>query len=187
MPDNGLQVRELLPTRFENMDDVVKRQLLANAQVNQAGLPNLVWKVVGGKATEAVRSALDCDVFSLVARAWAKALELHKFKDETKYPPSKKATLFLGEHKLKTEIHPVLDVIFGPALQAQLRFTVELAAEFQTGELSIWRGHIVGVGTGEGQITAQLKYGESALHDKFESRKFKLSPFELPAPGLLIL
>jgi hypothetical protein len=61
---SGCQVRELLPTSFSPMDDLVKQALCKNPKI---GPLTLAWGFVGSEATDALRNVLDCDVFELVA------------------------------------------------------------------------------------------------------------------------
>jgi len=188
MPEDGLTVRRLLPEQFQRMDEVVKSRLLDDPAVGKAGLPGLVWPIVGTKATQAVCSVLDCDVFGLLARAWQTARELHEFKDEARYPPGKPFTTFLGAHDLATSLHPLVDVTFGPALKSRLKFTVELNAAFHAARLTITSGHITAIEAGECTVSAQLKYGEFDLHKKLESKEAVLTrPLLFPEPGLAIL
>jgi len=85
-------------------------------------------------------------------------------------------------------VHPILDVTIGVIGHVRLRFTLALAAEFRSAELSIRDGHIVAIGAGDCSVSAQLKYDEVNLHDELKSRIVKLSePIRLAPPGLAIV
>jgi hypothetical protein len=187
MPESEvLRVRDLLPEGFARIQDEVRKDLQGEPGIAHAGVPGVLWPLIGDKAAAAVREALDADVVEILAGAWAKARELEKFKDEARYPPSAKVTLFLGEHALRAEIHPVLDITLGAGLHRKLRFTVELKAELQMGELTVHRAHVVAIGAGEGTVSAQLKYRELPLHEKLAPRPLHVKPCTLPEPGLKI-
>ncbi len=187
MPDDyGCRVRDLLPDRFDDMDKVVAEEM-RSAEGGGGGLPALAMRVAGDKAADAVKDALDCDLFETLAKAWSKARELHEYKDRKKHPPGERSTVFLGEHKLSAKLHPVLDLKFAALGHARLRFTVELKAKFRCADLTIQDGRIVEIGAGDCQATAQLKYGATNLHKELKSRQVTLTgPRVLPAPGLAI-
>jgi hypothetical protein len=183
----GCSVRELLPDDFNRMDEVIKDGLNLASGEAPTTLPRVAMEVVESKAVEAVRDALDVDIFELLARAWGKARELHEFTDREKYPPEKTYTAFLGEHDLSTEVHPVLILTIGRLEGPRVRLTVELTAHFRLAELSIREGHIIAVGAGDGSVGAQLKYKDVPLHKELKSTPVKLSKaLRLQPPGLAI-
>ncbi len=180
------QISELLPGKFAHMDEIVKNQLQGETDSSGAGIPGFVWGIVSAKAAESIHEVLGYDVMGLLALAWCSAHELQEYTDICKYPPRKKLTVFLGEHKVATEVHPIISVSLGAAKFRPLRFTVELAAEFRSAELTIRDGHIIAVGAGDCAVSAQLKYNDIKLH-KSKSRNVKFSaPMPLGAPGLAI-
>lgn len=183
----GCTVRELLPDRLERMPKILEEKFAENHSEGRADFPGFAWEVIGSKATEAIQKSLDCDVFELLARAWCKARELQELTASGKYPPGQEATVFLGTHKLATQVHPVLVVTVFSIEGPRLRFTLELAAEFHSAALSILDGHITGIAAGDCSVSAQLKYGEVDLHKKLKSKSLKLfKPIKLTPPGLAI-
>jgi hypothetical protein len=181
---SGVSVKELLPAKIDGMVDTVKQEACKDPD---AGTARLAWSFIGFEATKAMRSALDCDVFELLAQAWCTARELHEFSDRSKHPPEEISVLHLGDHKLKTNVEVVLDIAVGVISLPRLRFTVELAAHFRSAALSIRDGHITALASGDCSVSAQLKYRDTELHKPMESRKVTL-PGRLPfrAPGLAI-
>ncbi len=184
MTDQGVGLlRELLPRSFEQLNGTVKEALCKEPGISQA---KLAWEFIGSESTQAIRSVLDVDVFTLVARGWCMAKELHEYADEARHPQGERSIVYLGKHAFVTVIHPVLDITIGSCPCVSLRFALELAANFRAVALSIADGHITGVGAGDGSVSARLKYGDVLLHSK-ETRKL---PFPLrldfSAPGLTI-
>lgn len=178
-------VRQLLPDRIQHMDEVVTQELRQHSPGGQARFPDYVWRIAGARVGEAVKDALDADVFTLLARAWGKARELHEYTDTDKHPPDTPESVFLGSHQLTVEVHPVVAVTVGSVEYPRLRFTLKLAADFRVAELVILNKHIVAICSGECTLRAQLKYGQVAMHDQMESRRIKLSQvLQLPAPGV---
>src|SRR5688572_27072253 len=155
--DGGCKVRDLLPDRFDDLDEVVANEM-KTAEGGQAGLPAMALKVAGDEAAKAVGKALDCDLFETLAQAWRKARELHEYKDPTKHPPGERSTVFLAGHKLSRSLPLALDVKVAGLAQIKLTFALDLKADFRCADLTIMDGRIIEIGAGDCQATAQLKY-----------------------------
>jgi hypothetical protein len=137
--------------------------------------------------TNDIRSRLNFDVVEVLARGWVFARELHEYKDPNKHPRGESSIVYLGEHKMTTELYPVLTMMIGP-IRRELRFTLAMTAQINSVRLSIRDGHITGFGTGDCLVKAQLKYREIALHGPIASRKVTLPGHrDFTAPGLAIL
>lgn len=184
---SGCTVADLLPDKFDHLDEVIKESLASDSAEARPNIPSFAWQIIQSKAAQAVRDALDGDVFELLARAWCVARELHEFTDRRKHPPGKDSTVFLGDHQVSTEVHPVLAVTVGPVESARLRFTVKLTAHFRSAALSIRDGHITAIDAGDCAVAAQLKYKDVKLHKERESKNVKLpGRLQFHPPGLEI-
>jgi hypothetical protein len=185
MSDSGVMVSELLPNTFNGMEGVVRDELSKNPAM---GLASSMWGFVGSTATDAIRSRLNFDVVELLGRGWVFARELHEYKDPVKHPRGQSSILHLGEHKMTTELHPVLTLMIGPLQPPALRFTLEITAHIRSAALAIRDGHITGLGSGDCFLSAQLKYREFPLHNPLETRRVTLpGHYPFKAPGLAIL
>lgn len=176
---SGITLAQLFPDPFEKMELVAKSEMTKSAEV---GRQHLAWGFVGSQAESALRSALDCDVFELIARGWCTGRELHEYTDATKHPRGERSVLHLGEHALTSKLHPMLMVTVGRVELPRLRFTLDLTANFRAVALAICNGHITAADTGDAYVSATLKYGDVKLHRK-DSRKIKLPGrviFEVP-------
>jgi len=183
----GCKVGDLLPDTFDHLDEVIKEGLVSDSEEARPSIPRFARQIIQSKATQAVRDLLDGDVFELLARAWCVARELHEFKDRGKYPPGKDSTVFLGNHQVSTEVHPVLVVTVGSIEGPRLRLTLTLTAHFRSAALSIRDGHITAIDSGDCSVSAQLKYKDIKLHKELESREVKLpGRLQLQPPGLEI-
>ena len=183
-----ISVSDLLPDTLRNIDTALQRERVVNPELASAKLPDVAMAVVGDKATEAIRAALDCDPLALLARAWGAARELHEFTDETKHPPGEISAMFLGEHALTSEVHPVVGVVVGTFCRFQLRFTLELDATIRMAELTIRNKHVTEIGKCDCEVSAVLKYADIPLHDPLKSKHIALtSPMVLVAPGIPIV
>jgi len=184
MSDSGVMVSVLLPDTFNRMEEAVRNELSKDPAM---GGVSRLWAFIGSTATDAIRRRLNFDVVEVLGRGWVLARELHEYKDSKKHPPDEHSIVYLGQHKMKTELYPVLTVMIGP-INRELRFTLELKAQINSVALSIRDGHITGLGTGDCLVEAELKYREIALHDPIKSRKVTLpGHHDFIAPGLAIL
>lgn len=187
----GIQLRELLPSKLDGLEKAVEGGLREQADKNKGGLEQmtdsqstLAWRFIRSTAAGEISRALDCDLFVLLAKTWAKARELREYNNK---PPGETSIVHLGKHDFKLTVYPVLVVELGVPPYPELRFTLEVAAHFDGAALSIRDGYIVAVGTGQASATAQLKYGNVELHKKEESPSVKLPGYhEFKAPGLRI-
>ena len=182
----GRALRKLLPESFEQMDDVIRTKLSGEPGADWARVPQFVWRFVGSRAADAVHDVLGMDIFEIIARGWAKAVELREYNDPVKYPPDKESKTHLFEHKLTANLHPVIEVTILGFGRTKLRFTLELTATFRSAELHIKGGRIVAVAAGDCSASAQLKYGEIKLHNEVKTADLQLGrPMPLD-PGLTI-
>ena len=184
MSDSDVMVNELLPHTFNRLEGVVRDELSKDPAM---GVASRVWELIGSTATGAIRDRLNFDVVELLGRGWVFARELHEYKDPNKHPRDESSIVYLGKHKMKTELYPVVTLMIGP-ISRELRFTLEVTANINSAALSIRDAHITGLGTGDCSLEAQLKYREFALHDPIESRKVTLpGHHDFDAPGLAIV
>ena len=184
MSDSGITVTGLLPDTFKNMESAVKNELSNDPATSVA---SKFLGLIGSAATDAIRNRLNFDVVELLGCGWVVARELHEYKDPQKHPPSETSIVYLGQHKLKTDVHPVVVLTIGP-IRREIPFTLEMTAQVNSFALLIRDGHITGAGTGDCFVEAQLKCGEIALHDPIKSRKVTLpGRHDFQAPGLTIL
>jgi hypothetical protein len=181
---SGVTVGDLLPERFDGLEDRVKAQLAADPQ---AGRSKLAWDLIGSEVEGALRSVLDCDLIETLAKAWTTARALQDYADPAKHPPGEASVVHLGERKVERELHPVVAVTIGGCDCMELRFTLCLTAQFSGLALSIRAPYITGGTAGDLEVGAQLKYGEVALHKPQDSRKLALpgrfafaTPLEIP-------
>ncbi len=194
--ENGLILRDLLPSQFENMEQVVEENLFNDTDRPAGNFAGWLWQFVGSKATAAIHELLNFNVLQLFARGWCLAKELEAFSDPEKHT-KKRVSVFVGDHKLPIELHPVITVTLGSYGERHLRFTLELTAHIQAIEILIRSGSIIGVRGGNYELTAQLKYGKMKLHPneiksgprqltreyKFKEPGFEIRKFTKPVFG----
>lgn len=180
---SGLAVRDLLPGGLQ-IEQTVKGAL---SQERGAGATKLAWGFIGSQATEALKSVLNMDALDLLGRAWSVARELHEYADSSKHPAGERSVVYLGSHKLKKTVYPQLSVTVEPFKPVTLRFALDLIADIRSIALAICNGHITGSGGGEGNLGAQLRYGDITLN-KLEPRKVKFpGNFAFKDPGIKIV
>ncbi len=180
---SGLQVRDLLPNEL-HLEQTVKGAL---SEQRGLGATKLAWGVVGSQATDALKGVLNMDVLELLGRAWSAAKELHDYTDRSRHPEGEKSVVYLGGHKFTKTIYPQLALTIDPFKPVTLRFALNLVADIRSIALAICNGHITSTGGGDGNLGAQLRYGDIAL-TKMQQRPVKFpGSFAFREPGLAII
>jgi hypothetical protein len=187
MPEDSVRhVRDLLPNKFEHMDEAVRRAVSDDAELSGANLPGFFAGLVCERAADFVGSVLDCDAFELLAQAWVKAVEIRALAQQSKGSGEKPLDLFLGEHEAVSTSHPVVEVTVARLGRVSIRFTLELAARVHEAKLVFVDGRLVELGGCNATVSAQLKYKDLALHKKLEPRGVETPGFRLKSPGLAL-
>jgi hypothetical protein len=180
-------VADLLPERLTGLEERVKEQMSEDPDV---GKTKLAWNLIGSEVERALRAVLDCDLIDTLAKGWTGALGVREYGDPARHEPGETAVVHLGEQEFVRDLHPVIGVTIAGCDCMELRFTLSLAVNFSGLALSIRAPYITGGAAGEAHVSAQLYYGEVALHPAQESRKIELpgrfglgSPLHIPGPG----
>jgi hypothetical protein len=185
--ESGVTVRELLPQALAGVEQTMLNGLAQDSPSGNPSLPGFARQIAASEATAVIQKSLDCDVFSLLARGWGLARELKSYTDRSRYPPGTTSVVYLGEHSVTTEVHPVLTLVIGSIECRPLRFTVVLKGHFRSAALVIRDGCITGLDSGDCSVSAQLKYGEVPLHKEAESRHVILpGHLVFSPPGVII-
>lgn len=186
-------VRDLLPEKLEGMRDAVDERIATDAELTQQRWPRFVHKIIANKAADAVFRALSKSVFLILPPAWSSAPELQEYSDQTKHPPEKETTLFLGEHKFDVCYTPVVNINVMGFERPLLRLKLTLSIQARGASITIKNGHITSIGECDCAMAAELKYVagaedvEKGLHTKVKSRDLQLvEPLQLEAPGVRI-
>jgi len=182
----GDSIRGLLPADYGKLDELLQRQISSAPEFAKQKLPGFLWNVVGGKATQAVHGALELNVFGVFAQAWCKGVEIRRIAKESLGRPGVPFTLCLGKHKAATNLFPAVDVTIAPFGTHRIPFELELAADFESVELTLVDGAITSIGAGSGRVAAQMKCGGEALHPARESQKVKLAAPHALKPAVMV-
>jgi len=181
---SGYRVRELLPAEIQGLPGVLRNEL---QQAHPSGPLGLAWNFLGTTAAGKIAEALDLDLFEVLAQGWSVARELKEYTDPVKHPPGRRSVVYLGKHKFKTSVHPTLEISVDGLAKRELRFTLELTATFRSIALGIENGRILDAAAGDGDVSAQMKYGAAPLHTAVTSTPLKLpGRVTFKAPGLAI-
>lgn len=183
-----LTVRDLLPADLQAMDKSVADALRDNPELQKAHFPAGVSGAIANRVTGAVAGVLDVKILTLLADAWAKAREVHQYRTpDASHPVDATTTLFLGEHELSADLHPVAQLDFSSVTHLTMRFTVSISAKLRAAQLTIRNGHIVEIGKSDGSVSATLKYGGVPLHTALRSQEWVLiGDHMLAEPGIPI-
>jgi len=184
----NLTVRDLLPDDWQAMDKAVGDALRDDSALQKAHFPPALSSAVANRVMGAVVGALDVKVLGLLADAWAKAREVHQYRTpDATHPPDATTTLFLGEHELSADLHPVAQLDFSSVSHLTMRFTLSVSAKLRAAQLTIRNGHIIQIGKSDGSVSAKLKYGGVPLHKELRSQDWVLvGDHILTEPGIAI-
>lgn len=181
MADSGIQLKHLLPTNLDELEQAVDGEIRIGREHSQ---PGVAWGFVRSTAADRIRDVLDCDAIELIATGWSKAVELRQSDRQTR---GQTTIVHLGKHNIKTSVHPVLTVGFNLPPHVALRFTLEVTAHFKAVALSVRDGYILAADTGQASVSAQLLYKKAKLHGKQESPTLLLpGRYTFKDPGIRI-
>ena len=183
-----LSVRDLLPDDMHAMDKTVGDALRNDPALQEAHFPGGLTGPIADRVAGAVTGVLDVKILTLLADAWAKAREIHGYRTpDATHPADTTTTLFLGEHTLSADLHPVAQLDFSGVSHLTMRFTVTVSARLRAAQLSIRNGHIVEIGKTDGSVSVALKYGGVPLHKELRSQDWVLvGDHVLAEPGIAI-
>ena len=179
----GDSIPSLLPADYGKLGDQLQRQIGNAPEFAKQKIPGFLWNVIGGKATQALDDTLELNVFGVFARAWCKGIEIRRAAKESLTHPGMPFTLLLGKHKANTSLLPAVDITILPFGTRRIPFELELAAEFESVELTLLDGAIASIGAGTCRVVAQLKCAGEPMHPAKSSQKVRLgTPLALKPP-----
>lgn len=132
------------------------------AESGGGGLHGFAAHVGASKLNE----ALDKDVGDALATGWSKLKAVRDAAKRSLQHPGETSVVTIGQHELTSTHHPVLSVRVAELPAAELRFTLDLVAQFKSVKLEISDGRIRAVSPGEASAFAKLKYGNVELGRK---------------------
>ena len=175
-----IKVAELLPERIEGLGTAARDALCNDAKA--AGL-QVAWDYVSSRLDGALRQALDCDLFDVLARGWAQSPLLTNYVAALTQPA---AEVHFGKHELTRELKPSVAVTIAGCPCIELEFTFAIAAQFSGLTLDIADRHITGGSPGAVSASAELSLGEVTPHQA-QSRELELPRrFRFTEPGIPI-
>jgi hypothetical protein len=130
---------------------------------------------------EKLNEALDKDVGEVLALGWSKVKAVRDAARRSLQNPGETSLVTLGQHELTSTHYPTLIVRVARLPAAEIRFTLDLVAQFKSVKLAISDGRIRSVSPGEASAIAKLKYGNVELGRK-STPAWKL-PGEMRLPG----
>ena len=181
---SGLTLKQLLPASLERFQDQVEHEIRKRGDGHTS---SYAWGLIRGSASKALVDALDVEFFDVLAQGWCKGLKLYQYTDASKHPPDTDEVLSLGKRKFPLTVHPVLSLAVSGRELLNLRFTLVLTAQLDSAACTIRNGCITRIAVGSCLVSAQLKYGEVALHEPSQSPSLPLpGSYDFDAPGFAI-
>ena len=107
---------------------------------------------------KAAKELMDVRIDTILLSAWGKYFSLRKYLDQDKYPPNATVTASIGEHTVKSEHHPYLEVLVN-GVEYRINFGINVALTLKSVILIIKAGRIRAIKAGEctakGTVTCQ--------------------------------
>ena len=174
MPEATLSIRQLLDIPAA---DTLLRAGLPDAELNalrtQASsvLPGMPWSEVESVIGEKFAEALDIDPIGLFAAAWKKYSLL---SDAAKQSKAGETVLVpLGEHAVKSELHPYVEIQFGPVTK-KIEFDVTLQLKLKGIIVKVQSEEIRAIQAGTCEGSAQITIAGQSIW------KQNIKPVALP-------
>jgi len=101
-----------------------------------------------GLAAKNAKALMDVRIETILVTGWAKYFSLRKYLDKEKYPANSTVTVALGEHTVKSEHHPYLQVLMN-GFESRINFGISVALTLKGINLVIRDGRIRAIKTGE--------------------------------------
>lgn len=117
--------------------------------------------LVANLASEKLNKALEnVDCLEMLGQAWGKWKILREYADREKHPSGESAVVTLGAHKVKHQCFPLAELkTAGVKIPlAELKFSVELTAKFESAALAIRDGKVLSAAPGEASVEVALMY-----------------------------
>jgi len=176
---SGTRLRDLIEVSHDDVD----RAFAAGADAG-AHKPSLAGFSASVGADQLNR-ALDVDAFEFLGTGIAKLISLRDCTDRTKHPADETIVISLGSTEVTSTTYPILDISLGGTKLLDLKFTLDLAAEFRTLQLTVRDARIWSLKPGVASVVAKLKYGDLKLKEQ-RTPEWKI-PGEIPFPKGLVI
>ena len=128
-----------------------------------ATLGKTVWPNAFDEISKKSVDLLDINLIDVLVGAWNKYQGLKKYLDREKYPPTQSVLVPLGEHTVKSEHRPYVEVLMNDEVVARITFHVALAFTVRGVLLLVQDGKIKSVKTGEIKGKGTVKCEEALL------------------------
>jgi hypothetical protein len=126
-------------------------------------LGKTVWPNAFDEISKKSIDLLDINLIDVLVGAWNKYQGLRKYLDREKYSPTQSVLVPLGEHTVKSEHQPYVEVLINDEVVARITFHVALAFTVRGVLLLVQDGRIKSVKTGEIKGKGTVKCEEALL------------------------
>ncbi|MCX6245992.1 MAG: hypothetical protein NTU98_14965 [Bacteroidetes bacterium] len=143
----------------------VKEKVLKSAGGN--------WPLASKNIEEKIGDLLNVGIPDILLGAWKKYQGVRKYLDREKYPPDESYLVSMGEHTVKSEHHPYIEIIINETFKSRLDFEISLSLDLEGIILKIQDGKILEILTGSCKGKGIVKCENFVILEK-ESGSFPL-------------
>ena len=163
MKESGITIGQLMEHVSPGAIEKGLRQHLRHQGAPQ-GTVALIGGFVSEQAARVVEEELlKVDVFSVLARAWATAAELHRYADAAKYPATSPQKVVLTKKSVSAPLDVELKLELEGLPAVPLVLTVDLQATFDCVTLTVAGGRLTAADLGSATASVALSYGDVVL------------------------
>ncbi len=166
MTDKAIPMTRLFPLPGEQPLNLVlpeKAAQLKEALAHKA--PAISWSLIPSEFNLKVGELLDIDLADIFVRAWNKYRILKDYADPDKHPPEETILAPLGEHTIKSEQRPYIEIFLNEARLATITFQISLSLVLKGIILKIQGGRITEILTGSCQGKGSIKCENQVLFE----------------------
>lgn len=140
-----------------------------------AAAPAVAWTGAWEKVAAEIPKLFQVSTPGLLVKAWNNFRLLFKYLNREHYPPNEVIYLELGEHTVKSEHHPYIEVLVNGVSVRRLTFHILLTLTFKEVCLKIQDGRIKAITPVSCEGKGVVKLGDFVLWER------KTGPVALPA------
>jgi hypothetical protein len=124
------------------------------------------WPMAFDEIAKKIDELLNIDFSDIMVRAWDKYRILLKYRDRGKYPPTETFLVPLGEHTIKSQHHPYIEILINDTQVGKIVFNINISLSLKEMILKIQDGRIKGIRTGTCKGKGSVKLEDIVIMER---------------------
>ncbi|OGP75431.1 MAG: hypothetical protein A2Y80_01075 [Deltaproteobacteria bacterium RBG_13_58_19] len=166
MTDTAISLTRLFPLPGEQPLDLLSPEKAAKLQEALARkAPAISWSLFPSEFNLKVIELLDIDLADIFVRSWNKYRILKDYADPDQHSPDETILVPLGEHTIKSEQHPHIDIFLNETRLTTVDFQISLSLVLKGIILKLQGGRITEILAGSCQGKGSIKCENQVLFE----------------------